>query len=428
MMPEVWFSPRLTLGLGNPNTAGALLAMLLVSVLAFCLGSRWRWIPALAASAGLGCGITLTSSRGGLVALAVGLTVLAIRGTRADRVLLAVCGLMVLGIFVGSPAVRRIHAPNEDASLAARWTVLSHVPAMMVAAPGGWGAGRSAEAYEEWFQPAGPLTHFTSVLSTHAVWLVERGWPVRILYVAMWILCIQWCATAGPRWSMGGAACWAAFAVAACFSHVGERPIMWILPAIWILAAAVARLCLGRYPSLSSFRLGLMTALVIILGLVLLGAPWKPGPRLHDGVVRIDGGGEPTRIISVAGEGVPASGLGREIRNRVPRNTRVEYAWDRTGMLRGETLFIVGGAVPRMAPGVTPRREVWLLPEGILPPQLPAALRSAPVTVLTGQFASFTVAPWTKYFSDGGAGHVTVLPGVGNFVEDAWGVLLSASP
>ena len=169
------FTTRLTLGIGNPNTTGAAiaLAMMLLPVL-ITAKSRWRYLGGVLWLVG-SAALAMTASRGGLVALALGLVAWQFSSLSArQRVALGVAGALAVAIFLLSPAGQRVVRAGEDRSIAGRRSVLSTVPAMIAAAPGGWGEGRSAEAYHNWFQRVGDRRIFaTSSARTPCGW--RRG-------------------------------------------------------------------------------------------------------------------------------------------------------------------------------------------------------------------------------------------------------------
>ncbi len=430
-LPAEWFTPRLNLGLGNPNSAGALLAMGLVSLLPLSFGAWWRRALGLVAALAIALALAMTASRGAVAALAAGLLVLGLAAAtaRADRWMLVLVMAGVIALFAASPAGKRIHAPQADPSMASRREIFSRVPAMIAAAPGGWGAGRSAEAYQNWFQPVGDLRIFNHVLSTHAIWLVERPWAIGWLYVGAWLFAFLWCAMRDPRWMAGGPACWVVFAVAASFSHVGEKIWLWLPPLAWLGIATAARIRRREFPRRKAF-LGLGVAAFSVLGgLILFGRPWQAGPHLRRGLVEIaagDAGSALPRRVSVSVQGDMRTRFGQEIRYRPPAGVVVEYAWDPATTLRGDILFLAGGVseIP-MEPGRSLRKVVWVSPAGILPWKLPAQLREAPIVVLSAQLAPFTTAPWRKYFEEGGRGELKIPPGRREFVPDPWSRMLA---
>lgn len=431
LFPAAWFAPRLHLGLGNPNVAGALLAMALVSGLAFTLGGQSRGgrlaatAAALALAGGLGLALAMTGSRGGLVALLVGIAVLLVAGARTagDRARLAAAALLATCVFLLSPAGRRWQPPAEDGSAASRVRVFARVPAMVAAAPTGWGPGRSGEAYRQWFQ-VGDTAIYRHVLSTHAVWLTERPWVAGWLYLFGWGVALVWVAPGRAPWTAGALACGVAFAVAGCFSHVGERAVAWAFPGAWLVAAGVARAREGRWPWPRAFAATALAAAGAMAALLLMGWPGPTEPRLRAGVVELPPteSGPPARRLAVAADGPMATWLGAALRAARPVGTTVGFAWADGAELRAEAVFLVGPVdVGQLRFSAFPRRVIWASPLGVLPWQFPDGLREARFTVLRGQFAGFSPEPWTAFFAAQGQGEVVTVRGQGDFLQDVWG-------
>ncbi|MDD5200720.1 MAG: hypothetical protein PHC88_13065 [Terrimicrobiaceae bacterium] len=429
MLPDAWFTPRLHLGLGNPNSAGALFAMLLVSALAFCLGGGRRRAIGAVLTLGLGCAMAMTASRGAVVALAAGLAVLAAAGARssADRWMLALVAAGVAGLFAASPAGKRIHAPGQDVSLATRWVVFSRVPAMIAAAPGGWGAGRSAAAYQNWFEPIGGVTQFKHMLSTHAIWLVGRPWPVRLLYVGAWAFALGWCAGTGRKWMARGPGMLDGLRRGRLFQPRG-RAAVGMGAAICLAAGDDGEPGAGRALSLAeSIRRDgggnpFAPGRAVPARAALAKRATPPGRSGRGG----NPGGSPQRTVSVAAQGAITGCIGQQIRFHPPPHATVEYAWEPGGTLHGDTLPLMGAESEiRLASGATLRKVVWASPERVLPWKLPAPLRRAQIIALSGALATLTVAPWHKYFTEGGAGGLKVIPRQGDFLSDPWDRLLA---
>ena len=189
---------RLDFGAGNPNIAAAVFVPAMLAVWAL---SRWRWgfWVALLANAVLGVMLVLTFSRGGLLALICGgavLLLLAIRGWNTVRTLawVAVFGGLI-GFSMWSPAADRLATGVKvaDGSSANRIMVWKTTPRMMVDAPGGWGRGRAADAFMQWYEPTDRLERYLNLLNSHLHWMVERGWLFRACYVFSWLLVFRLC-------------------------------------------------------------------------------------------------------------------------------------------------------------------------------------------------------------------------------------------
>ena len=56
----------------------------------------------------------------------------------------------------------------------------------------------------------------------------------------------------------------------------------------------------------------------------------------------------------------------------------------------------------------------------------PEAVRQAPITVISGQGMPWAVAPWRKYFGEGGRGELQIVPEFGDYLSKPWERLLAA--
>lgn len=222
----VFLAARADFGFGNPNLAAALFAMLAVGVWGISFG-RFEARPAvflgrMAASGTCAALIVLTASRGGLVALAAGFLVLwAVSGFLRPKVWqgFALAGALVLLVAfsaLGRMGERVAESSPEDGSITSRVAIFRAVPAMLTAAPQGWGVGQSAVAYQNWFQAPEDLRTYKHLLSTHATWMVERGWGFRFVYLLGWGVVLVLCGKVPAALAV-----WVVFGVAGVFSHVG---------------------------------------------------------------------------------------------------------------------------------------------------------------------------------------------------------------
>ncbi len=184
----IWaLAARADFGFGNPNLAGAFFAMLAVGVWGFCGGeksdgraeARGFWI-CLAASAAFAALMVGTASRGAAAALGAGVAAAwwaagfpRIGGRRLAATIAAGTGVVALA--VGGRMGERVGASSpEDGSITSRLAIYGAVPAMMAAAPGGWGRENAAEAYQNWFQAKEDTRIYKHLVSTHGTWMVER--------------------------------------------------------------------------------------------------------------------------------------------------------------------------------------------------------------------------------------------------------------
>ncbi len=338
---DVW---RMDWGLGNPNKTAALIACGMVGVWALAWMGRWGFWVALVIFTGLGVCLVHTFSRGGLIGVMGGLSLLVFswqfpggkktmgeiwKSNFAGRlVALVVAAWIVLGAMFYLDAHKRyvMGMVEEDRSVLNRLDLWSYAPAMMVDAPGGWGFGESVHAFMNWYQPLDRTEHFRTMVNSHLEWMVELGWPGRLAYVAGWAMVLVLCWPGGlrrremdgedgggcPGWFAAVAGMWVAFGVCATFSSVAEEWLLWILPVLGLLAVVIARLARRSYPSMPALGACWGVAVLMCAGFWIAGSSADSMVRLHKGMV-IYGTGEPAAIV-VGSEAVVGSQAGRSLR------------------------------------------------------------------------------------------------------------------
>lgn len=276
---------RWDLGFDNPNKTGALLATLAVGVWLF--QAWWRgfgfWLSLVLC---LICmvGLIHTFSRGGLVAVLAGflvLTAFSIKDWRWKPACVAgALALLVAGyaLHLGMAQRSTEWVAGEDRSVLNRLEIWKMAPAMMTDAPGGWGYGNSGDAFTQWYQETGRLESYRSLVNSHLTWLVELGWPGRVLYLWGWLLVALLCWPGYGRKGRGTAlAVWAVFGISAVFSSVGEEPFLWMIPGLFLLGVLAGRFREGDWPGR---RPVIVTAgvAVAVAGLFLAVGKAMPGP------------------------------------------------------------------------------------------------------------------------------------------------------
>jgi len=290
--------PRWSFGMDNPNKAAAVLAFLLLLSLAAILRARRGWVRwcfcTFAVLAGLG--LSLTFSRGGLVAFGAGALVLLVgrwKSLCAERrclpVLLVGCALAGMIMWTGFAGRVARSLPTDDASVGNRLAIWRNVPSMMVDAPGGWGRGASGDAFMGWYQPLDRHERYRTLVNSHFTGLVEFGWMGRFALVWAWLFAfgmgiVRWKARGDPL----PLAVWVSFATAAFFSSVAEEwlvcaiPVAMLVPAIraFCAAPAAARRLTVVAALLAS---GLLLSAVVVLGAVCRPSDVLPIHRSVDG-------------------------------------------------------------------------------------------------------------------------------------------------
>jgi hypothetical protein len=278
----VW---RMDWGFGNPNLTAAFIAILAVGVwmLAF-LHKRGFW-AALVLFALLAICLVHTLSRGGLAGAACGLLPLVMFAPRPWGIvrLLAIIATLILSVaalfyFRADDRLAQ-GVVREDKSVTNRLIIWGRAPAMMVAAPEGWGEGCAAWAYEQWFQPLEQNERYLNLVSTHLTWLVELSWPLRGLYVAFWVaIFLLTFPSARLRWLAVPFGVWVTFFVTGIFSHVAQDWCMWILPTLFAMGALVGRVIRNEWPRKRVALVGSAGVVVILSAFVVFGMITNSSP------------------------------------------------------------------------------------------------------------------------------------------------------
>lgn len=246
---------RMDWGLGNPNKTAALIATLLVAVWAIAYLRKWGFWVALAPFVGLGICLIHTYSRGGLIAAFAGCGVLLLAAPRPWPMRRVIATGVAVAVMVAASVYLQAHerygqgVASEDRSITNRLDLWKYAPAMMVGAPGGWGWGKSGEAFMQWYQPVDRFEEYRTLVSSHLTWLVEFGWGWRFLYVLGWLAVLLLCWPDGKaRWRAVSLGVWVCFGVASVFSSVAESGWLWIAPGVMLLACVIARVARRDFP------------------------------------------------------------------------------------------------------------------------------------------------------------------------------------
>ena len=178
--------------------------------------------------------VLLSASRAALLGIMLGWVVVwwLTGHRRLDKffAMMVLAGAMLVLVF-GAKALERLALVSSgEPSIAVRIKVYSALPAMMLSAPGGWGKGQSAAAYESWFQDARDPTRLKNLLSTHATWAAEFGWGFFLCYGSLW--CVAFWISSPV--AAGLLVCWW---VCCALSHVGAVWWMWLVPVLGVLTS-----------------------------------------------------------------------------------------------------------------------------------------------------------------------------------------------
>lgn len=329
---------RLDFGFGNPNLTAALIIQILFASWIFAyLKKGGFWI-----SFGISCVLipTLfhTYSRGGIVALVFGLLTLAFFAPRPwigryrKAIWISFIGFALYTLGINAAHRYALGIAKEDKSITHRLMVWKAIPQMIQDAPQGWGSGKAAYSYMQWYQPLNNNQRFKHLISSHFTWLVEQGWPFRILYVFGWGILILscWPSTTKP-WLSVPLSLWSTFFITALFSATAHNPYLWIIPSLgsFLVFAHYIR---ERIKPTEANKRGLPWRVMIggSVGGVLLFIGWievfsKPSEiHFSDNIIRSGNTGEKTAIllpdVSVLGEL-----YGKEIRSFRSSNSEKSF-------------------------------------------------------------------------------------------------------
>jgi hypothetical protein len=269
---------RMDWGLGNPNKTAALIALLMIAIWALPLIRRWLFWVALPIFTALGVCLMHTMSRGGFVAAFVGLGAVLWQLPRPWPRLhvqaVAVAVTIMLGGAVALQTTARFAQSYQDRSITNRIEIWKHAPQMIVDAPAGWGVGNAGNAYSSWYQPISDGEQYRTLVNSHLTWLVEFGWPLRILYVFGWFVVFVVCYGGAAQYKSGyGIAfgLWAAFFVASTFSSVAEVPWLWAAPVVSLCAVFISRFRTRLWPTRLAWACGMGVALAALSVLYVIG-------------------------------------------------------------------------------------------------------------------------------------------------------------
>lgn len=314
---------RMELGLGNPNKAATLIAMLMIAVWGLAYVRRWGFWVGLMLFCGLAIALLHTSSRGGLVAMLAGSICLLCFSSRPwrPRCKLAVV-IVTMGLMLYSAQTNAAHRyvkgiAASDLSISNRLLIWKQVPRMMLDAPGGWGIGNSGNAYMQWYQPIGRFESYRTLVNSHFTWLVEFGWLGRIAYLFGWsvVFLICW-PTAKNRWFCVPLGIWTAFAAGAFFSSVAESLWLWIIPLAALLTVAVVRVLQWQWPSMRSFGCTYACIGALFMGFLATGSLTGQGAKIWGGkdAVRI-GSEKPATWVVALDSKITGDHYGQSVRN-----------------------------------------------------------------------------------------------------------------
>jgi len=295
---------RMDWGFGNPNKTAVFIACLMVAVwLAAGFWRRGFWL-ALPICTALGCCLVRTYSRGGMLALIAGITILLVWAPRPwprARVIAAVAAIWVLALFIICAKAEARYGQglfSDDPSIDSRLIVWRHFPEMLAAAPWGWGWGQAGDAYTQWYQPTEQSIHYLNLLNSHFTWMAEGGWAFSLFYMAAWCAVIVLCRPeCGEPPGAVPLAVWVALGVGGFFSQVGDSTGIWVLPILLFALAIAARIRRRAWPAWRSMMLGGLVSGCALVAIISAGCVAATLPiKAQSGAILIGRGGDEALI------------------------------------------------------------------------------------------------------------------------------------
>ena len=415
---------RMDWGLGNPNKTAALITMLMISAWWLAYVDKGGFWISLALFTGLGVGLIHTFSRGGIIALVIGILPViyfAKRPWKRGQIVGASISVWIMvstTIYLDAQDRYGQGVIKEDRSIGNRIELWKAAPKMMVDAPGGWGFGKSGRAYMEWYQPLDHSEEYRTLVNSHLTWLVELGWPLRYFYIfcVLSIILICWPSRALPTLSIP-LGVWLAFDVAAFFSSVAESFWLWVLPIASLLVALSVRWTQEVWPKLKIWTVPAIASGGLIIVFLMAGSS-STSLRNLNGTVVIGQG--PPDIWIVANTKIMGPNYGHAIR-RYLASTRSETASigiiESTASLPAladQVIVLAGQASDgdKATLGFLSPKRIVLLNPAFYPQEIKAVSpNDGRITVYFGEFSQSPAATsWQNYAT------VRRLPGVGDFL------------
>lgn len=428
-MTDIYFQGfwRMDWGLGNPNKTAALIAILIIAVWGFAYIRKWGFWLAVVLFTAMGICLIHTFSRGGLIAAAAGLAILAWQAPRPWKkrrmIALGISAWAIIGFSVFVQAHERYGqgVVKEDRSITNRVALWKSAPAMMADAPGGWGIGQSGISYVRWYQPVERSEPYRTFVNSHLTWLVELGWIGRFLYLAGWgwILLLCW-PTKNAQALAIPLAVWISFAVSAVFSSVAESPWLWIIPVLTLIFAIAFRFRRNLWPKATLFALPAGFALALCFLLFFIGRTMN-SPVKKQGEVVVFGAGTPEYLVLI-----DTSVLGQNY-HRILRQCAEKANLPTIGMTeapsslmgREDMKIVLAGingtsSIEALRDVFAGKNQVMVVNPKLLPEQIGLlAGQGNRVEVIFGEFAQAGTLPnWSKVAS------VKKIPAIGDFLPD----------
>ena len=268
---------RLRLWFANPNSAGMLLAEILLVLVWLMVKTRGIVRAGLGVlMVGAAYGVAATASRGALAGAVVGLLVIAapfarkLFTRRGLLIILSSLFVLVSGLVVSGNAERMVNTFRTlDPGNMTRLKIGLAAVKMFADAPFGWRGGEvpGRNACLNWY-----VFDEDRSLRTHVMSLAECGWLEGWLYVMPWMLVIVVGLILLKRGRPLLASLWISFGLAGWFNPVYKDWETWLLPMATLLSLAAK----GNRLSAGQWRRSALLATVLsfagIAGLAVAGA------------------------------------------------------------------------------------------------------------------------------------------------------------
>lgn len=278
---------RMDWGFGNPNKTAIMIAELMICVWGLVYIKKYGFILATVIFLFLGGCLFHTFSRGGLVAVIVGCSILLITywkkisQERKIAILMAVIILFIYALYLGLHKRCMVEVIVNDRSVTNRIEIWKSVPYMIVDAPSGWGWGNSGAAFMRWYQSPERVEPYRTLVNSHFTWLVEGSWIFRFSYISFWLFILLLCFPMKQKslWLSFPFAIWICFGIGAFFSSVAESIILWILPIFSFGAVLYLRFSLRIYSLLLCIALSISLSICLLVHIIFYN---KSGIGLHN--------------------------------------------------------------------------------------------------------------------------------------------------
>lgn len=406
---------RLRLWFANPNSAGALMALLALTLFWIVLrGGSWvRLVSGVSLAVSL-YGLFATGSRGALLAIVTGSLAIAAFYAKVlftKRGLLTVLfGLVLLGAGMAvtgntdriADTFRRIDESNST-----RLKIGKAALEMFSDAPFGWRGGEvpGRNACLNWY-----VFDESRSLRTHLMSLAECGWLVGFFYIAFWALMLTVGVVCAKRGNPLVVSLWTAFGVAGFFNPVYIAWEVWVLPILSVGFLALTRHRLSAREWCACAVVAPVVSVLTVGGLVLAGKsldrPTKTVVRSCGRATFVNGADPRVWIVGdplvMAGFGFP----GREIMAYYAQHREAEpmaYVYAVEDLpTEAESVVVAGRNVPEYLAAYAEGRackakRLLFLSPSVGPDQVPSALvGDCDVTWIAGSLLAFRDASYSE--------------------------------